>query len=68
MMVLLIIKSLSRSYNFYVHNYFAIDEHWSWGISTNLNKSTYTILILAEEFLLKLNITFIHIQFQMKDS
>lgn len=35
------IKSLSRSYNFYAHNYFAIDEHWSWGISTNLNKSTY---------------------------
>jgi len=35
------IKSLSRSYNFYAHNYFAIDEHWSWGLSTNLNKSTY---------------------------
>ena len=35
------IKSLSRSYNFYAHNYFSIDEHWSWGISTNLNKSTY---------------------------
>lgn len=35
------IKSLSRSYNFYAHNYFAIDEHWSWGLSANLNKSTY---------------------------
>jgi hypothetical protein len=35
------IKSLSRSYNFYAHNYFAIDEHWSWGLSTYLNKSTY---------------------------
>ncbi|MBK7227787.1 MAG: hypothetical protein IPH97_02675 [Ignavibacteriales bacterium] len=35
-------KSLSRQYNFYVHNYFAIDEHWSWGISTNLYKSTYS--------------------------
>lgn len=35
------IKSLSRSYDFYAHNYFAIDEHWSWGFSTNLNKSTY---------------------------
>lgn len=35
------IKSLSRSYNFYTHNYFAIDEHWSWGLSANLNKSTY---------------------------
>jgi hypothetical protein len=35
------IISLSRSYNFYAHNYFAIDENWSWGISTNLYKSTY---------------------------
>jgi len=35
------IKSLSRSYAFYAHNFFAIDEHWSWGLSTNLNKSTY---------------------------
>ena len=35
------IKSLSRSYNFYAHNYFAINDHWSWGFSTNLKKSTY---------------------------
>ncbi|MDP2364182.1 MAG: hypothetical protein Q8M94_10480, partial [Ignavibacteria bacterium] len=34
-------KSLSRQYNFYAYNYFSIDEHWSWGISTNLSKSTY---------------------------
>jgi hypothetical protein len=34
-------KSLSRYFDFYAHNYFAIDEHWSWGISTNLTKSTY---------------------------
>lgn len=35
-------KSLSRQYNFYAHNYFSIDEHWSWGISTNIFKSTYS--------------------------
>lgn len=35
-------KSLSRQYNFYANNYFSIDEHWSWGISTNLSKSTYS--------------------------
>ena len=35
-------KSLSRQYNLYAHNYFSIDEHWSWGISTNIFKSTYS--------------------------
>mgnify|MGYP001588588125 CR=1 FL=1 len=35
-------KSLSRQYYFHAHNYFSIDEHWSWGISTNLTKSTYS--------------------------
>ena len=35
-------KSLSRQYNFYAHNYFSIDGHWSWGISTNIFKSTYS--------------------------
>ncbi len=35
-------KSLSRQYNFYAHNYFSIDGHWSWGISTNIFNSTYS--------------------------
>lgn len=43
------IKSLSRSFTFYAHNYFSIDEHWSWGFSAILNKSTYYNLELSAD-------------------
>ncbi len=33
--------SISRSQNFKAYSYFAIDNHWSWGIEAEASKSTY---------------------------
>lgn len=33
--------SISRSQNFKANSYFAIDNHWSWGIEAEASKSTY---------------------------
>jgi len=41
------IKSLSRNQDFYASSYFSIDENWSWGISSDLYKSTYSNIDLS---------------------
>lgn len=33
--------SISRSQNFKAYSYFAIDNHWSWGLEAEANKSTF---------------------------